>query len=156
MLGLINAAVCLPLPVFWAVEVFQGSVNRPPGWTAWVFALLGNLGLVFLLISLWVAFDLGRVRFDLLSGRMTWPRLLGFRSPVCLQDVLAVQLAYVAGPRETFQVNLVFESPRPPRLNLLEDGDLDQTRRAGQHLARFLGVRVLDQMGAVVAMANSH
>lgn len=152
-LALLSAGVCLPLPVFWAVEVYQGTVRRPPAWTAWFFAGLGTLGLVFLVLGLWTAFDLGRLRFDRVSRRMTWPRLPGFGPAIGLQGVLAVQLTAGgargrSGSRKAYQVNLVFEQPRPPRLHLLEDGDLGRARRVGQQLARFLSVRVLDQAGA--------
>ena len=50
------------------------------------------------------------------------------------------------GERVSYQLNLVMADAYEDRLNITEDSDLGFTRQAGQQVADFLGVPLLDQI----------
>jgi hypothetical protein len=50
------------------------------------------------------------------------------------------------GERVSYQMNLVMADADQDRLNLTDDSDLDWARQAGQQIADFLGVPLIDQI----------
>jgi hypothetical protein len=112
------------------------------------------------------------VRFDRRAGRLTISRRpFGFRRPLHLvqsrplTDLVCIQLLYGGFHIETtetgeagtpgsvihesyhsYQLNLVFDDPKEPRYNVATHSDWKWTREAGQKLADFLGIAVVDQL----------
>jgi len=112
------------------------------------------------------------VRFDRRTGLMTVSRRpVGFRRRLQavrshrLADIVGVQLMYAGWQSEAveigepgapgsvtyrnyhaYQLNLVVADRAEPRLNLCSHSDPAWMREAGQRLAGFLGVPVLDQL----------
>jgi hypothetical protein len=98
-----------------------------------------------------------RDHFDRQVGLLTFG-WFGLRGTYPLANLLAVQLIpgglvdRPAGPfgqgRESvsYQLNLVTADVHQDRLNLTDDSDLEWSRRAGQQLAEFLGVPLIDQV----------
>jgi hypothetical protein len=98
-----------------------------------------------------------RDRFDRQAGRLTlgW---FGLKGTYPLARVLAVQLIPGGLAQKTpapfrrggecvsYQLNLVMADAYEDRLNITEDADLAWTRQAGQQVADFLGVPLLDQI----------
>jgi hypothetical protein len=113
---------------------------------------------------------LRRVRFDRPAGRLVIERRMGFRPEFQedrsypLASILAVQLLYNgshsvtepegAGERQTvsyrafygYELNLVLDDPKGPRLNLSSVSDWQWVRQAGQAIGDFLLVPVLDRL----------
>jgi hypothetical protein len=129
---------------------WQGQVG--PGQSAvWLLlALVGEFSVLRPL--LWY-----RDHFDRQAGLLTlgW---FGLKGTYPLAKVLAVQLVpgglvdKAAGPfgrggeRVSYQMNLVVADAYQDRLNLTDDSDLEWTRQAGQQVADFLGVPLIDQI----------
>jgi hypothetical protein len=112
------------------------------------------------------------VRFDRRTGLLTISRRpLGFRRSLQvvasrpLTDIAAVQLLHAGWKSEnvevgepgtpgsvvhrgyhSYQLNLVLNDPAEPRLNLCSHADRTWMRDAGQRLAEFLGVPLVDQI----------
>jgi len=139
-------------------------------WLTWLAPAAGQRGLVqsaawlpfvlfgpLLLLRGLKPLFLYRDRFDRQTGLLTlgWFGLKGTHS---LAKVLAVQLVpgglvdkglapfRRGGERVSYQMNLVIADTYQDRLNLTDDSDLEWTRQAGQQLADFLGVPVIDQI----------
>ena len=49
------------------------------------------------------------------------------------------------GQFESFQINLVLADAVQPRLNLIEQDDLAETRTTASRVAEFLGIKLLDE-----------
>ena len=115
--------------------------------------VLGPLSQLFALKPLLLYRD----HFDRQAGLLTlgW---FGLKGTYPLAKVLAVQLVpgglvdKAAGPfgrggeRVSYQLNLVMADAYQDRLNLTNDSDLEWTRQAGEQVADFLGVPVIDQI----------
>jgi hypothetical protein len=140
-------------------------------WSAWLGLAAGGAGLqgqaTWLLIVLLGALSqfslllkpllLYRDHFDRQAGLLTlgW---VGLKGTHPLAKVLAVQLVPGGlvdkapapfgrgGERVSYQLNLVMADTYQDRLNLTNDSDLKWTRQAGQQVADFLGVPVIDQI----------
>jgi hypothetical protein len=129
----------------------QAGLGQPPWWL---------LVLLFSPLSLFSAVKpllVGRDHFDRQAGLLTlgW---FGLRGTYPLARVVAVQLVpgglvqQAGGPlgqgreRVSYQVNLVTADAHQDRLNLTDDSDLEWARQAGQQLADFLGVPLIDQV----------
>jgi hypothetical protein len=129
----------------------QAGLGQSAGWL--MIVLLGPLSQVTTLKLLLLYRD----HFDRQSGLLTlgW---FGLKGTYPLAKVLAVQLVpgglidKAAGPfgrggeRVSFQLNLVMADAYQDRLNLTDDSDLEWTRQAGQQVADFLGVPLIDQI----------
>jgi hypothetical protein len=102
---------------------------------AWFLVALAGASLCFPLLLL---ITLGRARFDRARGVLTLGGL-GRRAPRPLASVKAVEV--VDGP--AYQLNLLPDDPRQPRLNLITDADAALVRRAAERVASFLGVPLL-------------
>jgi hypothetical protein len=123
-------------------------------WWHWLFLLLMGPSALFgaLKLLLW-----HRDRFDRQTGRLTldW---FGLKGTYPLAKVLAVQLipgglvhkpvgpGGRGGERVSYQMNLVMADVHEDRLHLTDSTDLEWNRRAGQQIADFLGVPLLDQI----------
>jgi hypothetical protein len=95
--------------------------------------------------------------FDRKAGLLTLG-CFGFKGTYPLAKILAVQLVpggladKVRNPfgraedRVCYQLNLVIADAYEDRLNLTNDSELEWTRQAGQQVADFLGVPVIDQI----------
>ncbi len=109
------------------------------------FAACG--GSIFLVIGVGLWFLPRRFEFDREAGRMRVSRSARNERP--LRDVLAVQLIEQPRGRKigtTYQINLVLDDIRRPRVNLSNHTDLEATRTDGADLANFLGVPLLDDV----------
>ncbi len=125
-------------------------------WTALIVLLVGVLAQI---AALWPMLRY-RDRFDRRTGLLTlgWA---GFKGKHPLEKVLAVQLSPGGlvdkspmanwGGEHVYQLNLVMADAHQDRLNLTDDTDLQWTRQAGQQLADFLGVTLIDQIVPSVA-----
>jgi hypothetical protein len=139
-------------------------------WNTWLGPAAGQAGLKqsapFLLIVLAGALSqvavvkpllLYRDQFDRQAGLLTlgW---FGLKGTHPLANILGIQLVpgglidgadtplWRSGERVSYQMNLVMADVYQDRLNLTDDSDLPWTRRAGQQLAEFLGVPLIDQI----------
>lgn len=119
----------------------------------WV--LLG-FGVVFSVSGLLLLLLPRRLEFDLDRGQLT-QRRCGFARRRPLTDVLAVQLINGGWHTSrnphggqtsyfTYQLNLVLDDDRQPRLNLTNHTDWDSTWRSASDLAAFLGVTLMDHV----------
>jgi hypothetical protein len=143
--------------IFLAWFAWFGPAPRPAG----LGQLAGWLPLLLLAsASLFAALKpllLYRDHFDQQAGRLTlgW---FGLKGAHALAKVLAVQLIPGGlvdkgagsfgrgGERVSYQMNLVMADVYQDRLNLTDDSDLVWTRQAGQQVADFLDVPLIDQI----------
>jgi hypothetical protein len=100
-----------------------------------------------------------RYLFDHNEGRMKFFHENGNLETRLLTDILAIQVMLCdsgyddMGQRyEHYQVNLVFDEPYEPRLNLINAYELALVRQSGKNLADFLQVPLLDQTQAEVPL----
>jgi excisionase family DNA binding protein len=110
----------------------------------WLLALLACFSLLWLL--LWrfdILFGGRRVRFDTSAGRMTWGPIWS-RQSRALSAIVAVQLLkrYQVN---LYQMNLVLDDRNTPRIQVANAEDQAWAQDAGEQLAAFLGVRLVDQ-----------
>lgn len=120
--------------------------------------LLLFMGLELFTVGSNCLLDLGRIRFDLASGQLTWPRWLGLRRPIPLEQLLVVQLIFGgrriigglgSGTVDTWQINAIVTDPHQPRHVLLERKmlameDNECLWQDALLIAQFLGVPLLD------------
>jgi hypothetical protein len=109
-----------------------------------------------LLVAGWIfrGLFLDRIRFDRVSGWMT-VGCFGIRGKRRLADILAVQLVKAGVQRDpgsenptlTYQINLALRDSNEPRRNLTLHTDRTWSREAGQRIAGFLQVPLVDQIG---------
>lgn len=148
---LLASAVLVPgmfFCLFWFLWFRAGGQGLPVGWL-----LVGLLSLFSALKPLLLYRD----QFDRQAGVLTLG-LFGLKGRYPLADVLAVQLIpgglvdMTPGPfgrggeHVNYQLNLVMADTYQDRLNLTDDTDLEWTRQAGQQIADFLGVPLIDQI----------
>jgi len=102
--------------------------------------------------GIWTLFDLGRFRFDRATGWITFRRRYTvIQQKRFLQDILAVQClcnglhggSEHSEPALTYEVNLVLDDRKHPRLKVLE-GYQETTRTIADQLAKFLGVPLIE------------
>jgi hypothetical protein len=93
-----------------------------------------------------------RYLFDHNEGRMKFFHESGNLETRLLTDILAIQVMLCdsgyddMGQRyEQYQLNLVFDEPYGPRLNLIDTYELALVRQSGEKLADFLEVTLVDQ-----------
>lgn len=156
--------------LYMLIEEARGNAD----WGAILIWSVGSLSMfAFLLLGLAAPWRFKRwIRFDRRAGLLTISRQpFGFRKPLRvvqsrpLTDLVCIQLLYVGFHSESmetgeagtpgsvlhqsyhsYQLNLVFDDPEEPRLNLATHSDWKWMREAGQRLADFLGVPVADQL----------
>ncbi|HVS34842.1 MAG TPA: hypothetical protein VMS17_04615 [Gemmataceae bacterium] len=152
-----------------APAVFAFGLELSILWLAWFGPAVGQARLASsaLIVLLFGALAqvaalrpmlLYRDRFDRRTGLLTlgWS---GFKGKHPLEKVLAVQLipgglversplsSFWGGEHHvSYQLNLVIADAREDRLNLTDDTDLEWTRQAGQQIADFLDVPLIDQI----------
>jgi hypothetical protein len=138
---------------WWRVGAGQGALVVSLVLSA-VVVLLGGTLSQFAALKLWLRY---RARFDRQAGRLTlgW---FGLKGTYPLARILAMQLIPAGlvenaaapfgggGEHVSYQLNLVMADAYEDRLNITEDSDLGLTRQAGQQVADFLGVPLLDQI----------
>jgi hypothetical protein len=117
--------------------------------------VLGGFGLIFLLPGMLLLALPRQFNFDLDRQEMTVRPVAVQRRP--LAGVLAVQLIEggwhsvrndkgVTTTYFTYQLNLVLDDARRPRLNLTNHSHWESTWQMGQELADFLQVPLLDDV----------
>jgi hypothetical protein len=167
--GLFILAMCaapMAVLVFGLVEAIQDG--------HWVPIFIWSIGLLLVAALLLSALSAGGrwVRFDRRAGLLTISRRpFGFRRSLQvirsrpLTDLVCVQLLYggyhsdsieigepgtpgsvVYQNYHSYQLNLVFDDPNEPRYKLASQADWKWIREAGQQLADFAGVPVVDQL----------
>jgi hypothetical protein len=156
-IGLLPTLFTVGVGVFLIWQVVQAGPAGQVGfqqWGVWLMIfVLGPLAQVATLKPmLWY-----RDHFDRLAGLLRLG-LFGVKGTYSLAKVLAVQLVPGGlvhkppgpfgrgGERVSYQLNLVMADVYQDRLNLTDDTDLQWTRQAGQQIAEFLGVPLLDQI----------
>lgn len=99
----------------------------------------------------------GQFRFDRLRRALTYGRIWS-RKTKPFSDILAVQVIFggrheatdpdthITRGFETYQLNLVLKDPPGSRINVSNHPGRRWTQEAGQRLAEFLGVPLLDQL----------
>jgi hypothetical protein len=110
----------------------------------WLLVLLACFSVLWLL--LWrfdILFGGRRVRFDTSTGQMTWGPIWS-RQSHALSAIIAVQLLkrYQVN---LYQMNLVLDDGNTPRLQVANAEDQAWAQHAGEQLAYFLGVPLVDQ-----------
>ena len=87
-----------------------------------------------------------RFEFDAATGQLRTSKLWWkWQRP--LRDVLALQLIDEPRTRRigiTYQLNLVLDDERRPRVNLTNHTDLEATREVGREVARYLSIPLLE------------
>ena len=154
---LVPALITIGLDIYVVWLVCRG----PAGWAGLrqsaALVIIVLLGALSQLSAFFKPLLLHRDRFDRQAGLLTlgW---FGRKGTHPLAKVLAVQLVpgglvvKTPGPfgrggeRVSYQLNLVMADANQDRLNLTDDSDLKWTRHAGQRVADFLGVPVIDQI----------
>jgi hypothetical protein len=135
----------LGLYLAWLVWLGPAGFDSLAGW-------LMALGVALLLIfSAVKPLLLYRDHFDRQAELLTlgW---LGLKGKYPLPNVLGVQLvpgglvAEGFGESVSYQLNLVLADIYEDRLNLTHSSDLSWTRQAGEQIADFLGVPLIDQI----------
>jgi excisionase family DNA binding protein len=110
----------------------------------WLLVLLACFSLLWLL--LWrfdILFGGRRVRFDTSTGRITWGPIWS-RQSRALSAIVAVQLLK-RFQVDLYQLNLVLDDGETPRIQVANVQDQVWAQDAGQQLADFLGVQLVDQ-----------
>jgi hypothetical protein len=110
----------------------------------WFLALLACFSLFWLL--LWrfdILFGGRRVRFDTSTGRMTWGPIWS-RQSRALSAIAAVQLLK-RDQVNLYQMNVVLDDENTPRIQVANAEDQAWAQNAGEQLAYFLGVPLVDQ-----------
>ncbi len=164
-LGVVLLATTAAVPiVFGVLGILQG------GWWGWAFLAIS---IPFLLLTALVVRGLirgsgrPRFRFDRRAGQLVIDRdrgpWRGYQPDTAypLSAVLAVQLLYsgyhhlshstAEGPTineqfYTYEMDLLLDDPRVPRLHLTTHADWQWMRQEGRRLAAFLGVPLVDQL----------
>jgi hypothetical protein len=142
-----SRAFALPFLLFGAFAVLGAVTNavtgqEPLGLTfvaAFVGVPLLAIGLASWILPL-------RFEFDTAAGRLRMSRP-GARRQRPLRDVLALQLLEIPKSRRmgiTYQLNLVLDDERQPRVNLSNHTDRDFTREVARELQWRLGVPLLE------------
>jgi hypothetical protein len=120
----------------------------------WVAILLLQPMFLYSALKSWLLY---RDEFDRQAGLLTlgW---FGLKGTHPLAQVLAIQLIPGglvdrptgpfgrSGEQVSYQLNLVIADAYEDRINLTDDSDLQWTRQAGQQVAEFLGVPLIDQI----------
>ena len=110
----------------------------------WFWVLLAGFSLFWLL--LWrfdILFGGRRVCFDTSAGRMTWGAIWSQQSRD-LSAIVAVQLVKRDQVR-LYQMNVVLDDENTPRIQVANAEDQAWAQNAGEQLAYFLGVPLVDQ-----------
>jgi excisionase family DNA binding protein len=110
----------------------------------WLLVLLAFFSLLWLL--LWrfdMLFGGRRVRFDTSAGRMTWGPIWS-RQNRALSAIVAVQLLK-RDQVNLYQMNVVLDDENTPRIQVANAQDQAWAQNAGEQLAYFLGVPLVDQ-----------
>lgn len=161
-------------PMVWLVYMLVEEWQRKASWALILILVIGLLLiLAILLLAISAPGGFKRwVRFDRRTGLLTISRRhFGFRGSLQiiqsrpLTDVVCVQLLYggfhsgsveigqsgapgsvVYENYHSYQLNLVFDDRDEPRCNLATHSDWKWMREAGQKLAGFLGIPVVDHL----------
>jgi hypothetical protein len=165
-------AFCVTIPIAWIVYALVQDIQGNAGLIA-VSILLAGLLAMSAIFFLWARGPRGFhrwVRFDQRSGLMTISRRpIGFRKPLQvmrwrpLREIVSVQLLDAGVQHQNvvvgelgatgsvinrsfhlYQLNIVVDDRNEPQINLCCHGDVDWMREAGQRLARFLRVPLID------------
>ena len=131
----------------WVRPLFRliSSALAPYAWTG--ILVFGVCGLLALLGTRSICFDRG------LSQVYYAPKVMAGRKRRPLSDILAVQIipgemhgstVTELGAYQTYQLNLVLDDPKEPRLNLCDATDLAWLWETGQQIAEFLGRPFVD------------
>jgi hypothetical protein len=131
--------------------------------------VLGVLVIALLLVRVHLS-SLQWIRFDREAGQLVIERRVGFRREprvdrsYPLESIRAVQLLFTgrhsvtepqgAGDQQTvsyrefcgYELNLILDDPKVPRLNLFSFTDWEWIRRTGQAIGEFLAVPVIDKL----------
>jgi hypothetical protein len=150
-----------------ALAPILNVVLEVPYWVGFGVLLLVLAAYVFVVRQ--ILSSLRWIRFDRRAGLMTVQRKVGFRRRTQtdrtrqLSEVVAVQLLYEGyhsedqtisdGPGGTlyhrfnaYQFNLIIDDPKEPRFHVTSHSDWQWMRQAGQRLADFLKVPLVDQL----------
>jgi hypothetical protein len=152
--GVIPGAAAAAFQVPWQLSILVGVV-----------VIAGLLFLLHVKLS-----RLRWFRFDRKTGQMVLERRVGFRKRLRveqarpLNSIQAVQMLFNGrhsvteqigeGERQTssyreffgYELNLVLDDPKVPRLNLLSLTDWQWVRETGQSIGNFLGIPVIDKL----------
>jgi len=142
-----SRAFALAFLFFGVPLTFAAVANAAVGQEPFGLVLVGAfVGLIFVTIGTlqWVL-PL-RFEFDAAAGQLRLSRP-GRRWQRPLRDVLAVQL--IEEPRSrrigiTYQLNLVLDDERQPRVNLSNHTDREATREVARELTQYLSVPLLE------------
>ena len=146
-----SAVICIGVGA-WLFSICAASLQEDVGAGGLgiiAFHLVGALA--FTVAGIWQLLDVGRVRLDLSTGKLTIRRFLRAALTRNLAEISALQLISGGvhqtedGQFESFQINLVLTDAVQPRLALIEQDDLAETRQTASRVAEFLGIRLLDE-----------
>ena len=145
-----------------------GVSVEAPWWLSIGFSLC--VLLVLLLVVRGHLSDLRWIRFDRKAGELVIERRVGFRRKfrvdrICpLESIRGIQLLFTgrhsvtepqgAGEHQSisyrefcgYELNLILDDAKTPRLNLFSFSDWEWIRRTGQSLGEFLAVPVIDKL----------
>jgi hypothetical protein len=150
------------------IPVVIGVSVAAPRWLSICFILL--IPTILLLVVRDQLSALRWIRFDRDAGHLVIERRVGFRRKprvdrmYPLESIRAIQLLFTgrhsvtepqgAGEQQStsyreycgYELNLILDDAKTPRLNLFSFSDWEWIRRAGQLLGEFLAVPVIDKL----------
>jgi hypothetical protein len=150
------------------IPVAIGVCVEAPWWLSIGISLI--ILTILLLVVRGQLSQLRWIRFDRNSGQLVIERRVGFRRKLRveridpLESIRAIQLLFTgrhsvtepqgAGERQStsyrefcgYELNLIVDDAKTPRLNLFSFSDWEWIRRTGQSLGEFLAVPVIDKL----------